>query len=165
VGVRPSSPLIALFVLGLSIPTCHDHASSEMSSGETIELLEAENANTISFQEKVAFISPAGEEIIPPGTYRVEPAGPSALRLVPFGHKEVFVIKAQSRTHDENVGFPVALMTVDEEDLFHVVLLLPEQKGLEAIGSSSRGRFRGPPEPLTARQIHDTFMRKKAGKP
>jgi hypothetical protein len=52
---------------------------------------------------------------------------------------------------------------VDEEYLIHVVLLLPKKTGLEAIGSSSRGRTRGAPELLTSVQIHDALMRRKAG--
>jgi hypothetical protein len=167
VGVRPTSCFAVLFCLTLSLAGCiGTQAFSQTSSSETLDLIQAETADTISFQEKVAFFSPSGEEIIPsPGIYRVEPVGPSALRLVPFGNKEAFVIKAQSRTHDEDVGFPIALMAVDDEELCHVLLLLPEQKGLEAIGSSSRGRFRGLPELLTPLQIHDALMQKKPAKP
>ena len=65
-------PLLAFFCLWLSVATLHDQALSELSSSETVQLLEAENANTISFDEKVAFMSPTGEEITPSiGTYRV----------------------------------------------------------------------------------------------
>ena len=165
-GARPTCCLIALFCLALSLAACSAQAFSQTSPSETVEFLIAENANTISFKEKVAFISPSGEEVIPsPGIYRVEPVSPSALRLVPFENKEAFVIKAQSRKHDEDVGFPIALMAVDDEELCHVLLLLPEQKGLEAIGFSSRGRFRGLPELLPPRQIHDALMQKKPAKP
>ncbi len=156
--------LLAFFCLWLSVATLHDQALAEISSSETVQLLEAENANTISFDEKVAFMSPTGEEITPSiGTYRVEPLGVSALRLVSFGKKEVFVIKAQATRHDEDIGFPMALRVVDEEYLIHVVLLLPKKTGLEAIGSSSRGRTRGAPELLTSVQIHDALMQRKAG--
>jgi hypothetical protein len=154
---------IAFFSLGLAVVTHHDQAFSETSSSETIKLLQEENADTISFREKVAFISPSGEEITPTiGTYQVEPVGLTALRLVSFGRKDMFVIKAEQTSHEEDVGFPVALMLVDDEFLIHVVLLLPEQKRLEAIGSSSLGRSRGKPELLTPAQIHDAFMRRKA---
>ena len=155
--------VIAFFSVGLSIVTIHDQALSETSSSETVDFIQAENADTISFEEKVAFMSPSGEEIIPSiGTYRVEPVGLSALRLVPFGKKEVLVIKAQPTRHDEDIGGPVALRVIDEEYLIHVVLLLPKQTGLEAIGSSSRGRSRGAPELLTSTQIHDALMRRQA---
>jgi hypothetical protein len=164
VAARPTCSLIALFTVGLSLAPIDNQSWSEAPSSETIELIQAETANTISFQEQVAFISPSGQEIIPSiGTYKVEPVGPSALRLVPFGEKEAFVIKAQSRKHEEDVGTPIALIAMDDEALCHVVLLLPKQQGLEAIGFSSRGRFRGSPELLSATQLHEALMRKKAG--
>lgn len=158
-------PLLAFFCLclWLSVATLHDQALSETSPSETIDLIVAENADTISLDEKVAFMSPTGEEITPSiGTYRVEPLGVSALRLVSFGNKEVFVIKAQVTRHDEDIGFPMALRVVDEEYLIHVVLLLPKKTALEAIGSSNRGRTRGAPELLTSVQIHDALRQRKA---
>jgi hypothetical protein len=166
--VRPrrTSPIIAILCLGLSVVIIDDHALCETSSSEIVDLMREENADTISFKEKVAFISPSGAEIITSlETYRVQSVGPSALQLVPFGKKDTFVIKAQSTKHDEDIGFPVALIAVDDQDLVHVVLLLPGRKGLEAVGSSGRGRHRGSPELLTSAQIHDAFLRKKAGKP
>ena len=162
VSARRLFPLLMLLCLALPPACIHDPAFSETSSSDTIDLIRAENADTISFEEKVAFMSPTGEEIIPSGTYRVEPVGPSALRLVSFGKKEVYVIKAQPTRHDEDIGGPVALRLIDDEYLIHVVLLLPKQKGLEAIGSSSRGRSRGAPELLTSAEIHDALMRRKA---
>ena len=158
--------ITALSWLILWVVTFDDPASSATSSSEIIELMQAEDADTISFEEKVAFISPNGEEITPSvGRYRVQPVGPSSLRLVPIENKDVFVLKAQSTRHAEDIEGPVALIAVDDEYLVHVVLLLPGQKGLEAIGSSSRGRHRGSPELLTPAQLHDALIRKKAHKP
>lgn len=163
---RRTCLIAAPFCLILWVVTFDDHASSETPSSEIIELIQAEDADTISFEEKVAFISPNGEEITPSvGRYRVQPVGPSSLRLVPFENKDVVVLKAQSTRHAEDIEGPVALIAVDDEYLVHVVLLLPGQKGLEAIGSSSRGRHRGSPELLTPVQIHDALIRKKAHKP
>ena len=162
-NARRLFPLLILLCLHLPLACVHDQAFSETSSNETIDLIRAENADTISFEEKVAFMSPSGEEIIPSiGTYRVEPVGSSALRLVSFGKKEIYVIKAQPTRHDEDIGGPVVLRVIDDEYLIHIVLLLPKQKGLEAIGSSSRGRSRGAPELLTSTQIRDALMHRKA---
>jgi len=155
-------PLLVFFCLWLSVATLYDQALSETSPSETIDLIKAEQADTISFDEKVAFMSPGGEEIIPSaGTYRVEAVGQSALRLVAVDKKEVILIKAQATRHDEDIGSPMALRVVDDEYLIHVVLLLPKKTGLEAIGSSSRGRTRGAPELLTSVQIHDALLQRK----
>ena len=76
--------------------------------------------------------------------------------------KTYFVIKAEQTRHDEDIGFPVALLVVDEQYLIHVVLLLPEQKRLEAIGYTRLGRSRGMHELLTRGEIHDALTRRKA---
>lgn len=156
-------PVIAFFCFGIWVATIDDQASCELfQASETIQLLQEENANTISFEEKVAFISPSGEEITPSiGTYRVEAVDLTALRLVPFGAKNAFVIKAEQTRHNEDIGFPVALLVVDDQYLIHVVLLLPERRALEAIGYSRLGRSRGMHELLTAAQIHDALTRRK----
>lgn len=161
---RRTLPVIAFCCLGIWVATIGDQALSEISqASETVQLLEAENANTISFEEKVSFISPSGEEVTASsGTYQVEPVDLTALRLVSFDAKNVFVIKAEQTRHDEDIGFPVALLVVDEQYLIHVVLLLPEQKRLEAIGYSRLGRSRGMHELLTRGEIHDALTRRKA---
>jgi hypothetical protein len=157
--------LICLGVWTLGFDAFDQVALCQSPSSEIIDFIRAENADTISIAEKVAFISPTGEEITPsPGTYRVTSTGSSALRLVPFGGEDL-VITAQSRGHDEDISAPVALIAVDEEYLVHVVLLLPGQKGLEAIGFSSRGRHRGSPQLLTPEQIHDALRQKNERRP
>ena len=168
---RHTSFITVLFCLGLWVVTADDRALCETLSSETFDLLRAEQADTISLEENVAFMGPGGEEIISSrGTYRVEAVGQSALRLVPLDDnipldkKASFVIKAQATRHVEDIGSPMALRVVDDEYLIHVVLLLPKQTAFEAIGSSSRGRHRGAPELLTSAQIHDAFLRKKADK-
>src|SRR5262249_38426342 len=132
---------------------------------EIIQLLQAEDANTVSFRENVRFTGPNGEETIALlGTYKVEPIALTALRLVPFDAKDTFVVKAVQTRHDEDIHSPVALLVLDDQQLIHVVLLLPEHKGLEAIGSSSLGRTRGGPRLLTPAQIRDALTRKNVAK-
>ena len=165
-AVRPRGtlPAIAFCCLGIWVVSIDDQALCEISpASETLQLLQAENANTISFEEMVSFISPSGEEVTASnGTYQVEPVDLTALRLVSLDAKNVFVIKAEQTRHDEDIGFPVALLVVDEQYLIHVVLLLPEQKRLEAIGYTRHGRSRGMQELLTRAEIHDALTRRKA---
>jgi hypothetical protein len=158
--------MTAAVCLALWLVAFDEYASSESPSSEIIDLIRAENADTISFEETVAFISANGEEIIPsPGTYRVQSVSPTALRLVPFEKNDSFVIKAQTRRHEEDIGGPVALVAIDDDYQVHVLLLLPEQQGLEAIGSSRRGRSRGSADFLTSGQIHEALKRKQAEPP
>ena len=164
--LRRTSLITQLFCLCLGVIASDNHAFSETPPSETMDLLRAEQADTISLDENVAFMSPGGEEIISSvGTYRVEAVGESALRLIPLDKKPAFVIKAEVTRHDEDIGSPTALRVVDDEYVIHVVLLLPKQTGFEAIGSSSHGRHRGSPELLSATQLHEALLRKKAVKP
>lgn len=159
---RRTSLITALLCLVLWVVAPHDEARSS----ETVDFIQAEQADTISLEENVAFIGLGGEEIISSvGTYRVEIVGQSALRLVPLDKKAAFVIKAQATRHEEDIGSPTALRVEDDQYLIHVVLLLPKQAAFEAVGSSKRGRHRGSPELLTPAQIHDALIRKKAHKP
>ena len=161
-GARTTFRGIALCFLGLALSAVNNQAFPQTSSSETIDLIQAEQADTISLEENVSFISPSGEEIISSfGIYRVEAVGQSALRLIPLDKKPAFVIKAEATRHEEDIASPMALRVVDDEYLTHVVLLLPKQTGFEAIGSSRRGRHRGSPELLTSAQIHDALIRKK----
>lgn len=166
--MRPqrTSLITAPLSLILWVVTFGDHTSAETRSSETIDFIRAEQADTISLEENVAFIGPGGEEIISSiGTYRVEIVSPSVLRLVPLDQQAALVIKAQATRHQEDIGSPTALRVEDDQYLIHVVLLLPKQAAFEAIGSSKRGRHRGSPELLTQAQIHDALMRKNARKP
>ena len=156
--------ITVFFCIGLVV-TRNGQAAAEMhQTNETIQLLQAELANTVSFQEKVRFTSSNGEETIAPaGTYQVEPVALTSLRLVPFGNKEAFVIQAEPTRHNEDIHAPIALVVMDDKQLIHVVLLMPQQRGLEAIGSLSSGHTRGGPRLLTSREIHDALLSKKAG--
>lgn len=159
-------PLIVFFCLGILVATGEDRAACEsLQTNEIFQLLQAEEANTVSFQENVRFTGLNGEEtIVLSGTYKVEPVALTTLRLVPFGAKDTFVVKAAQTRHDEDIRSPVALLVLDDQYLIHVVLLLPEHKGLEAIGSSSPGHSRGGPRLLTREQIRDALTRKNASK-
>ena len=155
---------LVCFCIGLLVVTRNGQTAAEMSqTNETIQLLQAELANTVSFEEKVRFTGSNGEETIAPaGMYQVEPVALTALRLLPFDNKEAFVIKAEQTRHNEDIGAPIALLVADDKNLIHVLLLMPQQKGLEAIGSISPGRSRGAPRLLTQPEIHDAILRKKA---
>ena len=152
------------FCVGIIVSMNNDRVACESFRGnETIELLQAEEANTISLQETVLFTNPDGREAIAPtGTYQVEPVPLTALRLLPFGNKSSLVIKAEQTRHEENIQIPIALLIVDDHHLTHVVLLMPKRTGLEAIGSPSSDRSRGGPPRLTPAEIHDALMRKKS---
>lgn len=94
---------------------------------------------TIDLPNALHFTDSDGKDrIIGPGTYRVE-VQKSHLRLTPAEGNESLVVTALPIPHDESVSMPVAMVVAEEgnDDQAHIVLLLPEHTGLEAVGSLS----------------------------
>ena len=114
------------------------------------EIAEQETA-TVELDKEVYFLTSEGEGMhVSPGIYGVQ-AVPEGLRLTsPTGtDTESIVIDARATTHQEAISTPIALSFLDKEDEHVVVLLLPEGKSLEAIGSSSGVTTRRAPKPAT----------------
>ena len=76
--------------------------------------------------------------VVGPGGYRVE-AHEAHLRLTPADGQESLLVQASPTVHEETVSAPVAMVVTEEgnDDQVHIVLLLPEAKGVEAVGSLS----------------------------
>lgn len=130
-------------------------------ASELIELLRAESLDNISFEQAVHFTTPDGQDaVVGAGSYRVELAGQSDLRLVSPGEKQMVLLKAQRTSHQDKLPVPVVLSVPDEGDSLHLVLLLPGGKALETVGSYRQVQTRGLPELLTPTQLHDALLRK-----
>lgn len=102
-----------------------------------------QSAPTITLDRAMHFSGPDGLNlVVASGTYRVE-AHKRQLRLTPADRptdeKASLYILASSTTHEEAVPAPVAMVVTEKEndDQVHLVLLLPENTGWEAIGSMS----------------------------
>ena len=75
--------------------------------------------------------------------------------------KEAFLVQAVPTNHRDKIPSPVALYIPDEENIPHIVLLLPGGKGLEAIGSFSEVRTRGTASPLLSlERVHNAVLEK-----
>jgi hypothetical protein len=126
-----------------------------------MELFKAESLDNISFAQAVYFTMPGGQDaLVGTGSYRVESAGQSNLRLVSPGQKQTVLVKAQSSSHQDKIPVPVALSVPGEGDFFHLVLLLPGGKALEALGSLSKIRTRGLPSLLSPAKLHEALLQK-----
>jgi hypothetical protein len=111
--------------------------------------------NRITFNQNVHFSAPDGSDVVAaPGAYDVEAVGASALDLAPTAKTPRLRVQAVAANYDLEVSSPVALALPGEEDAHHVVLLLPGGSGLDAVGSLSGVRGRGPtPGPLPVEQV------------
>lgn len=100
-------------------------------------------ASTITLDRAMHFSRSDGQDlVVAPGAYRVE-AHETQLRLTPedrpTDEKGSLLIQASSTAHEETVSVPIAMVVTEEgnDDQVHLVLLLPENTGWEAIGSMS----------------------------
>lgn len=85
------------------------------------------------------------------GTYLIRPSGNQAIIFASPDSDKALTVAAEQGTHDEVIELPTATTLVQDEDLYHVVLLLPRGKTLAALGSFSgvwpRGQLMAPPPP------------------
>jgi hypothetical protein len=96
----------------------------------------------VSLDRAVHFLAPDGSDIVAsPGLYMVRQEGDSQLALIPGEGKEHLVVQAVLTNHKKE--FPVQGVSLSGgEDEHYVILLLPEGKALEAMGSYTGMRSR-----------------------
>ena len=94
--------------------------------------------STIILEKPVHFSSPEAADVqVGVGTYRVEQATDTTLRLVPRDKKESILIQAQATKHEQSLGDRLAFSIPYHEDEHHVVLLKPDGTALDASGTYS----------------------------
>lgn len=104
------------------------------------------SAAAIQLDKAVHFSAPDGSDAVaPPGTYRVDQTEETKLKLVPAGEgeqKPAIIVQAMATQYEESLAGSLALSIPYKEDEHHVILLLPEGKALDAVGSYSGLRSR-----------------------
>ncbi len=99
-------------------------------------------SSSIDLEKAVHFLTADGSDVvIPPGTYQVE-AAESWLRVIPGERREAWLLMATAETHKEEVDTPIAFTVPGEEDELFLVLMLPDGKNLETLGTYSGVRSR-----------------------
>ena len=141
------------------------HEMSLLVASEFFDLLTAEDLATITFDQTVYFSRPDSIDVIAaPGIYRILVDQLRGLRLIPIKNnkeKEAVLVQAVPTNHRDKIPSPVALYVADEENIPHIVLLLPGGTGLEAVGSFSEVRTRGTAPPLLSlEQVHNAVLEK-----
>jgi hypothetical protein len=100
----------------------------------------------VTVEKETHFLAADGTDVVlPVGEFQVGEGG-GWLKIIPMGgdKKDVILLEAEVGSHDEEIANPEALLTPGEEaDWQHLVLLLPEGKSLEALGTLSGIRPRG----------------------
>lgn len=102
---------------------------------------------TVTIEKPVHFSSPDGSDVTAaPGRYDVDSIEEAKLRLTPAesaAETSPLIVAAMALPHEEPVESRVALSVPNGEDEHHVVLLMPDGKGLDAGGTYSGTRARG----------------------
>ena len=91
------------------------------------------------------FTAPDGSDVlVTVGTYRIERSAETQLRLVGDPPQPAVEIQATATTHEEPVAASLALAIAEEgqADEIHLVLLLPDGRGLDTVGTFSGTRSR-----------------------
>jgi len=103
----------------------------------------------IHLDQSLHFGGPDGKTVIlPPDAYLVEPITQGEPRLVFWHEHGTVTLQATRATHDQRVKNPKAYLIREEinEDIYHIVVFLPDGIALKTIGSvsgiQSRGNFR-----------------------
>ena len=111
---------------------------------------------TITLEQPVHFTTAEGSDVVlDAGSYAVEPAQ-EWIRMTPSDGQGVdaLLLEAQSARHEESITAPLVVSAHGEQpDTYHIALLLPDGKRLEAIGSYSGIRGRGTLSLLTIQRL------------
>ena len=109
---------------------------------------------TIKLERAVHFLSPDGTDtVLAPGTYGVEAKDEKVINVTAVDGGKTITIQAEASTHEEQLSAPKALTATQEEDVFHVVLLMPGGKTLDAVGTFSGVSTRAPSSMLPLRPL------------
>ncbi len=149
---KPDSESSDRHILALSLPGGFMYMAEGTYSGIRPRAVAPQavifDPEQIFLEKSVHFFDAEGQaQVAKSGRYRVEPAD-QQIRLIPGEGQDAILIEAEEESH-EGGGFtmPIALSlpgaAEEESDNHYVVLLLPDGKSLEAIGTYSGIQPRG----------------------
>ena len=131
--------LIGVLVYGLAIGTSPAAA--------------AESPTAVFIEQRVHFTSPEGNDVlVEPGTYEVE-GREEELQLVSKEGQASIHIQAQPTPFPDEVEYPIAMAIPIQDEGIYLALAIPNDTGLEAMGSYSGIQTRG----LSLRNVRKTF--------
>ena len=126
---------------------CAMGAALVLLTGACATIQDKPATDSITLEKPVHFSAPDGTDIVAAsGAYTIEATEDRALRLIPsesVSGTTPLIVAAMALPHEQPIESRVALSVPNGEDEHHVVLLLPDGKGLDAGGTYSGLRSRG----------------------
>jgi hypothetical protein len=109
--------------------------------------------NVVTFEQNLYFQTADGPDtVLAPGQYRLAVGGTDALQFLTSDGRTI-AVGAKTFSHDLPVRDQVAMLIPQGENDRHVVLLMENGNGLDAVGSPSEVRSRAPLEMLQATHL------------
>jgi hypothetical protein len=137
-------PITLVAAFAASIVFSGVHSPLDALATDALDLLRAEELETVLFDTPVSFAAPDGKDIvIDPGTYRVVAQEGTRLELISTDSQRTVQVEAATARHQDSIATSIALYVVDEQQTPHIALLMPTGTRLEAIGSVAGVRPRG----------------------
>lgn len=130
---------IGVLVLSLLLATgCVSERPAHMADANGSVIVPALYFTTIAVDKPAHFPTTEGAtQLISIGQYVVDSVENAQLRLTPEDAPTPLVIAAALQSHDMDIPSPLVLAFTEREDEPHVLLLLPDGRALDAIGSFS----------------------------
>lgn len=101
-------------------------------------------ANRVTLTRALHFPAPGnGDVLVPAGSYSARASESAQIVLFGKDQAQPFLLAAESFNHNSKLIVPLAALQSDESGQ-HLTLLMPDGKGLEAMGSLSGVQGRGP---------------------
>jgi len=123
-------------------------------------------ATAVLLEKAVHFTSAEEADVVAPaGRYQVEPTVEGRLRLTPEGEGAPLLLAAATTDSGLDLSAPIALAVPSGEDVYHLMLLLPYGTALDAVGSYSGTRTRGPSPFLSSTTLVTALDAKRLFRP
>lgn len=107
--------------------------------GTTHESLASSLAATIELDRAVHFVALNGDDVVvPSGAYSIDVAE-EWQRLTSGEARDAPLLQTRRSSHDKHVEEPVALSIPSDQDLHHIVVLLPDGKSFMVHGRMDKG--------------------------
>ena len=106
--------------------------------------MNSSEASRVTLIRAVHFPAPGnGDVLVPSGSYTATSWEGARIALIGQDPAQPYILAAESFNHDTKLAVPLAAMQSDDSSQ-HLALLMPEGKGLEAMGSFTGIQGRGP---------------------
>ncbi len=126
----------ALVLVLLLMTGCVSERPAHIADADGSVMVPALYFTTIAVEKPAHFPTTEGAtQLIPIGQYVVDSVDNAHLRLSPNDAPTPLVIAAALQSHDIDIPSPLVLAFAEREDEPHVLLLLPDGRALDAIGS------------------------------